>query len=38
MFDKKTVVILLVGVAIGVVAGPKLRTLPLVGKLPTAAA
>lgn len=34
--DKKTVITLLVGVAIGVIAAPKLRTLPLVSKLPSA--
>lgn len=34
--DKKTVMVLLVGVVIGVVAAPKLRTLPVVSKLPSA--
>ena len=34
--DKKTVVVLLVGVVIGVVAAPKLRGLPVISKLPSA--
>lgn len=34
--DKKTILVLLAGVVIGVIAAPKLRSLPVVGKLPTA--
>lgn len=32
---KKEYIYLLIGVLIGVVAAPKLRSLPVVGKLPT---
>lgn len=34
--DKSKLMWLLAGVALGVVAAPKLRSLPLVSKLPTA--
>jgi len=34
--EKKTVLVLLAGVVIGVVAAPKLRSLPLISKLPSA--
>lgn len=34
--DKKTILTLLAGVLVGVVAAPRLRGLPLVSKLPSA--
>lgn len=33
--DKKHIICILIGVAVGVIAAPKLRTLPLVSKLPS---
>lgn len=33
--DKKHVICILIGVAVGVMAAPKLRTLPLVKSLPS---
>ncbi len=32
--NKKTVTVLLVGVVIGVIAAPKLKTLPVLNRLP----
>lgn len=34
--DKKVIVAVAVGVLVGVVAAPKLRSLPVISKLPTA--
>jgi hypothetical protein len=34
--DKKTVLVFVVGLLVGVVAAPKLRSLPVVSKLPSA--